>query len=191
MFSHFRLALRCARTCPRSSVHHYTRCNNTVTHLTRREFSELSPEPPSEDDLNDEVNAPDPLEEVFEEMGSRGKGETRQPETYKEFMSAAGENFRKADGPNKWLGGQPFPMNPSFKPPPPVSDALRTVIYKSYMADPIANDVRALSQKYHLSLKRVDAILRLKGMEADWTKVSPVRQSLMPLLRSCNDDLND
>lgn len=63
-------------------------------------------------------------------------------------------------------------MNPSFKPPPPVSDAIRTAIYKSYMADPIANDVRALSQKYHLSLKRVDAILRLKGMEADWVQVS-------------------
>jgi len=38
------------------------------------------------------------------------------------------------------------------------------------MADPINNDVRALSQQYHLSLKRVDAILRLKGMENSWIK---------------------
>ncbi|KAG6868570.1 hypothetical protein C0993_001017 [Termitomyces sp. T159_Od127] len=177
MFSHFRLVPRCARTCTRSSVHHSTRCNNSLTSLTRREFSELSPEPPSEDGVFDEVNAPDPLEEVLGEMemNRKGKGETRQPETYKEFMSAAGESFRKADGPNKWLGGRPFPMNPSFKPPPPVSDAVRTAIYKSYMADPIANDVRALSQKFHLSLKRVDAILRLKGMEADWSKGIPLQ----------------
>ncbi|KAG6874401.1 hypothetical protein C0995_015137 [Termitomyces sp. Mi166 len=174
MFSYFRLVPRCVRTCPRPSLHHYVQCNNSLAHLTRRQFSELSPEPPSED-IDDGAVAPDPLEEMFEEFEKKDKGETRQPETYKEFMAAAGENFRIANGPNKWLGGRPFPMNPSFKPPPPVSDAIRTAIYRSYMADPIANDVRALSQKYHLSLKRVDAILRLKGMEADWVKGIPLQ----------------
>jgi hypothetical protein len=63
-------------------------------------------------------------------------------------------------------------MNPSFKPPPPVSDGLRNAIYKEFMKDPVNNNVRALSQRYHLSLKRVDAILRLKGMEEAWEKVS-------------------
>lgn len=63
-------------------------------------------------------------------------------------------------------------MNPSFKPPPPVSDVLRTHIYNEFMKDPGNNNVRALSQRYHLSLKRVDAILRLKGMEKAWIKVS-------------------
>ncbi|KAF9469745.1 eukaryotic mitochondrial regulator protein-domain-containing protein [Collybia nuda] len=61
-------------------------------------------------------------------------------------------------------------MNPSFKPPPPVSDSLRTVLYEEFMRDPVNNNVRALSQRYHLSLKRVDAILRLKGMEKAWIK---------------------
>ena len=39
------------------------------------------------------------------------------------------------------------------------------------MADPQANSVRALASKYHLSIKRVEAILRLKGLEQHWVKV--------------------
>ena len=62
-------------------------------------------------------------------------------------------------------------MNPSFLPPPPISDALRTKIYQEFMRDPKENSVRALSQTYHISLKRVDAILRLKGLENAWVKV--------------------
>ncbi|KAG6911327.1 hypothetical protein DXG01_000998 [Tephrocybe rancida] len=139
--------------------------------------SELSPEPPSEADILDEdEDVMDEIEEIEDIVKANpDRGETRQPETYREFMEAAGENFMKADKPNKWLGGEPFPMNPSFRPPPPVSDATRTAIYDSFMEDPIENDVRALSQKYHLSLKRVDAILRLKGMEADWLKGKPLQ----------------
>ncbi|KNZ76372.1 37S ribosomal protein S35, mitochondrial [Termitomyces sp. J132] len=175
MFSYLRLAPRCARTCHRPFLYHNLKCNNSFTRVTRREISELSPEPSSEEDIDGNVDTPDPLEEVVERSKKQEVGETRQPETYKEFMEAAGEKFRKSDRPNNWLGGGPFPMNPSFKPPPPVSDAIRTAIYQSYMADPIANDVRALSQKYHLSLKRIDAILRLKGMEADWVKGIPLQ----------------
>ncbi|KAF8240766.1 hypothetical protein L208DRAFT_1383682 [Tricholoma matsutake] len=63
-------------------------------------------------------------------------------------------------------------MNPTFKPPPPVSDAVKTAIYEAFMQDPIKNNVRSLSQIHHLSLKRVDAILRLKGMENAWIKVT-------------------
>ncbi|KDQ63174.1 hypothetical protein JAAARDRAFT_29182 [Jaapia argillacea MUCL 33604] len=39
-----------------------------------------------------------------------------------------------------------------------------------HMEDPEKHSVRALSQKFGLSLKRVDAILRLKGLEAHWQK---------------------
>ena len=68
-------------------------------------------------------------------------------------------------------GYQPFPLNPSFKPPTPVSDALRKTLYQSFMANPNANSVRNLASRYHLSIKRVDAILRLKGLEENWIKV--------------------
>ncbi|EGN93182.1 hypothetical protein SERLA73DRAFT_146090 [Serpula lacrymans var. lacrymans S7.3] len=82
------------------------------------------------------------------------------------------EGYRYRDSkPRNWLGGEvPFPLNPSFKPPIPLSDTLRTLIYRQYMADPKMNSVRALATQYHLSIKRVDAILRLKGMEAHWAK---------------------
>ena len=66
---------------------------------------------------------------------------------------------------------QPFPQNPSFKPPVPVSNALKNAIFDQFMADPQANSVRALASKYHLSIKRVEAILRLKGLEQHWVKV--------------------
>ncbi len=39
------------------------------------------------------------------------------------------------------------------------------------MANPEANSVRNLAGRYHLSIKRVDAILRLKGLEESWIKV--------------------
>jgi Mor family transcriptional regulator len=65
-------------------------------------------------------------------------------------------------------------MNPSFNPPPPISDAARKRIYADYMLDPETNNIRALSQRYHLSLKRVEAILRLKGLEAAFVKVRVV-----------------
>ena len=39
------------------------------------------------------------------------------------------------------------------------------------MTDPEANSARALAARHHLSIKRVDAILRLKGLEESWKKV--------------------
>lgn len=69
------------------------------------------------------------------------------------------------------LYSQPFPMNPSFRPPPPISDAIRQEIYNQFMTDPVENSVRKLAIRYTLAFKRVDAILRLKGLEHSWYKV--------------------
>ncbi|KAG1754770.1 eukaryotic mitochondrial regulator protein-domain-containing protein [Suillus paluster] len=90
--------------------------------------------------------------------------------TYEKWIAGAGRKYRDP-APRNWLGsGTPFPLNQSFRPPPPVSDTLRTYIYRSYMANPEANSVRALAVRHHLSIKRVDAILRLKGLEESWKK---------------------
>ncbi|KAI0068061.1 hypothetical protein BV25DRAFT_1875205 [Artomyces pyxidatus] len=70
---------------------------------------------------------------------------------------------------------QPFPLNPSFKPPPPLSDDERTLIYTLYMSNPEENSVRALSTRFHISIKRLDAILRLKGLEEHWVKGKPLQ----------------
>jgi len=47
---------------------------------------------------------------------------------------------------------------------------LRTTIYKSYIENPASNDLHALSTRYGISVKRVEAILRLKSLEAGWKK---------------------
>ncbi|KIM61671.1 hypothetical protein SCLCIDRAFT_65105, partial [Scleroderma citrinum Foug A] len=61
-------------------------------------------------------------------------------------------------------------LNPSFKPPPPLSDALRTQLYQLYVSDTKTNSARALSSGHNISIKRLDAILRLKGLEEAWKK---------------------
>ncbi|KAG8775103.1 hypothetical protein FRC15_000784 [Serendipita sp. 397] len=73
------------------------------------------------------------------------------------------------DGPN-WLGGSvPFPMNPSFKPPPPISDKMRTQIFGLYTQN--NHNEEWLSAKFGLSVSRIKAILRLKKLEQLWVKV--------------------
>jgi hypothetical protein len=63
---------------------------------------------------------------------------------------------------------QSFPMNPLFKPP----YLSRTTLYQKYMADPLKNSVRELARPHHLSMKWVNAILQLKGLEESWVKAS-------------------
>ncbi|KAJ7103024.1 eukaryotic mitochondrial regulator protein-domain-containing protein [Mycena belliarum] len=108
-------------------------------------------------------------EELQEEQEARegdGKGFRSWLKLNDQFRIAKPRNwFSMPDNPDA-----PFPMNPSFKPPTPISDAVRTRMYVDYMMDPETNNIRALSQRYHVSLKRVDAILRLKGMEEAYLK---------------------
>lgn len=107
---------------------------------------------------------------------------------YGHFCKNVAPSFRE-HSPCNWLGRdvvrtildvlvdfdsslvKPFPLNPSFKPPTPLSDELRTRLYRAYMSNPKLNSVRALAARHNISIKRVDAILRLKGMEEAWKKV--------------------
>ena len=81
-------------------------------------------------------------------------------------------------------------MNPTFNPPPPLADTVREEIYKQYMKDPKNNNIRVLSSTYGLSIKRVDAILRLKGLERSW-KVSLSAIYFAMLCAAAHDDLLD
>jgi ribosomal protein S24E len=56
-------------------------------------------------------------------------------------------------------------MNPLFKPVLPLSDAVREKIFKQYTSDPDTWTVRKLATEYNISLRRVDAILKLKAQE--------------------------
>lgn len=112
----------------------------------------------------------------------------REDPVYEDWLATTGRQYKRTDIRN-WLGGsvvrtcvhacvrvtnqsqQPFPLNASFKPPTPLSDARRQHIFDQFMLDPMVNTVRALATRHGISLKRVDAILRLKGLEASWKKV--------------------
>ena len=56
------------------------------------------------------------------------------------------------------------------------------------MGNPEINSVRSLAGRYHLSIKRVDAILRLKGLEESWIKVR--HPSLVPPAKFWQDDVH-
>src|SRR6267154_3268845 len=126
-------------------------------------------------------------EAILEGLSIPKDAEGSRTLSYERWIAGPGRKYRDS-APRNWLDSgtvcsisttmlivlthfQPFPLNQSFRPPPPVSDTLRAYIYRSYMADPEANSVRALAVKHHLSIKRVDAILRLKGLEETWKKV--------------------
>ncbi|KAG1757060.1 eukaryotic mitochondrial regulator protein-domain-containing protein [Suillus lakei] len=117
--------------------------------------------------LNLPNDAENPTNSFIREVDSRCRSQYRDP------------------APRNWLSsGTPFPLNQSFRPPPPVSDSLRTHIYFSYMANPEANSVRALAAKHHLSIKRIDAILRLKGLEESWKKGKSIQTGFVQGMES-------
>lgn len=45
-------------------------------------------------------------------------------------------------------------------------------MYEKFMQNPAQNSVRRLAELHGLSIKRVEAILRLKGLEEHWKQVS-------------------
>ncbi|EIW63926.1 uncharacterized protein TRAVEDRAFT_61766 [Trametes versicolor FP-101664 SS1] len=90
--------------------------------------------------------------------------------SYALWLRTEGVKYKEPHRPNNWLGGEPFPLNPTFKPPTPISDTVRGAIWNEYMRDPEKFNVRVLAQRHGLSIARVDAILRLKGLEEQWRK---------------------
>ncbi|KAG7099774.1 hypothetical protein E1B28_001586 [Marasmius oreades] len=172
-------------------------CQRRALSYTLPRPSDSSPEPAALEEL---VEAEE-IDEAFEAQMAAAEAEDTNPslregddrtQSYRNFMSTVAEQYKFA-GPRQWLGREgPFPLNRSFKPPPPLQDALKNRIYEEYMQDPIVNNLRALSQRYHISLKRVDAILRLKGMEQTWIKGKPIQTGFVRgMERILNVDTSD
>jgi len=57
-------------------------------------------------------------------------------------------------------------VEPLLHTPTSLSDARRQQIFDQFILDPKMNNVRALAARHGISIKRVDAILRLKGLKA-------------------------
>ncbi|KAF8921858.1 eukaryotic mitochondrial regulator protein-domain-containing protein [Mucidula mucida] len=135
-----------------------------------------------EDDMDEYDEEPeDNMEAEFEEdeefdEEDRGAGtfdvdsnaaQDGRQTTFRTFLEENAK-YKHATRP-QWLAGHgPFPLNRSFRPEPPLSDEFREKLYRAHIRNPAQNSVRELSQRYHLSIGRVDAILRLKGMEKNW-----------------------
>ncbi|KAF8203788.1 eukaryotic mitochondrial regulator protein-domain-containing protein [Pholiota molesta] len=79
-------------------------------------------------------------------------------------MEKIGHRFQYAS-PLAYLGDTPFPMNPSFRPPPPISNEQKDVMFQLYLRHPLENGPRRLAKRFNISLKRVNAIIRLKLLE--------------------------
>ncbi|CAG8545288.1 6408_t:CDS:2, partial [Acaulospora morrowiae] len=86
---------------------------------------------------------------------------------FKEFLAQEGKLYEmpKYNGPN-YLGSSncPFPMNPYFKAQPPLSDTFKEVVWDMFMQ---GSTIREIGTKMGISLKRVEAILKLKKLEKD------------------------
>ena len=65
-------------------------------------------------------------------------------------------------------------MNPTFDPPTPTPEHVKNEIYSQHTRDPNVNNARTLSSKHGISIKRIDAIIRLKQVENQWGKVSKI-----------------
>ncbi|KAH9931995.1 eukaryotic mitochondrial regulator protein-domain-containing protein [Epithele typhae] len=88
--------------------------------------------------------------------------------TFEQWRENVAERYKYPTKPKNWMGNVPFPQNETFKPPPPVSDAVRQAIWQEYMAKPTDSTIRMMAHHHGLALSRIDAILRLKGLENQW-----------------------
>ncbi|KAJ9066610.1 hypothetical protein DSO57_1007952 [Entomophthora muscae] len=72
----------------------------------------------------------------------------------------------------KYLGkyGQPFPLNPLFKHAVPLSESKKNELFKLFLNDPKKNTPRVLATAFKISIRRAEAILKLKHLELDMIK---------------------
>ncbi|KAI9294575.1 hypothetical protein K502DRAFT_316846 [Neoconidiobolus thromboides FSU 785] len=92
-----------------------------------------------------------------------------------QWLQETSSNFSiKTENPKDFLPVQylgknnaPFPMNPFFKPHKPVSEENKKKIFDYYKQNPKVNTPRKLGNIFRLSVKRVEAILKLKSLQEE------------------------
>ncbi|GAA5867286.1 hypothetical protein JCM1840_005011 [Sporobolomyces johnsonii] len=94
---------------------------------------------------------------------------------YRAWLNGEGARFRTGiKGKPNWIGDTPFPLNPTFRPNPPLADAIKTKIYNAYVHNILVKNatdsqvVRAVSSKFGVGMDRVRAVIRLKELEKSW-----------------------
>lgn len=102
---------------------------------------------------------------------SAGRGRPKMLAPFDEWIQSDARVYKQPKpgmGPN-WIGDTPFPLNPSFNPPAPVRQSTKTEIWRLHSSSPAQWTIRALSEKFSIGLQRMEAILRLKALENEWT----------------------
>ncbi|ORZ26612.1 eukaryotic mitochondrial regulator protein-domain-containing protein [Lobosporangium transversale] len=117
------------------------------------------------------MTAGDEANEAQAETEAMASTNIKLPHRRKRFhawLQSEGTRFEKPSfsGPN-YVSDVPFPMNPLFKPIPPISNSAKEEIYKLHCSDTSKWTPRQLGMKYNISIKRVEAILRLKHLEKE------------------------
>ncbi|SPO23677.1 uncharacterized protein UTRI_03796_B [Ustilago trichophora] len=110
---------------------------------------------------------------------SAGRGRPKMLAPFDEWIQSDARIYKQPKpgmGPN-WIGETPFPLNPSFNPPAPVRQSTKTEIWRLHSSNPSQWTIRALSEKFSVGLQRMEAILRLKALEVEWTSQDKPLQS--------------
>ncbi|KAG2226153.1 hypothetical protein INT45_003298 [Circinella minor] len=105
-------------------------------------------------------------EQQTEEEPEPIKLSSRRRQFHAWVREGGGARFvRPSQGTTNYLGATPFPSNPLFQPRPPLTDAARQEIYDTYTENPEDWSSRKLATKFGISMRRVEAVLKLKEAE--------------------------
>ncbi|RKO90603.1 eukaryotic mitochondrial regulator protein-domain-containing protein [Blyttiomyces helicus] len=127
--------------------------------------------------------APVPVRSFHAAPISRADEEAEKPKNrHEEHADKADEWCEKAGKAYEYGRAnvaQPFPMNPFFRPLPPLTDKTRTAIYDLWKKDPTLWTTRRLGEEFGLSIVRIQAILRLKALADQFVKENkPLQKNL-------------
>ena len=97
-----------------------------------------------------------PSEEATTEVGEKDEDESTPSRGRKNASSR----------PSNPMSMIPFPTNLRFKSDPVLSEELKDYIWHRVMVDKVS--VRRVSAELHVEMRRVGAVVRLKGLEKEW-----------------------
>ncbi|KAL1935443.1 hypothetical protein VTP01DRAFT_4583 [Rhizomucor pusillus] len=158
-------SIRLLRPAQQRTSLYVTRCSSrfisySVPRFDQEKSSAAAEEPADNAQSSEEAAPPEiPL-----------KAPTRRKAFFR-WLEKDGARFKNtAQGTTNYMGSrewQPFPNNPLFQVRPPLSDAKREEIYNTYKSDPEKWTIRQLATRYSLSMRRVEAIIKLKQNEKE------------------------
>ncbi|WWC87571.1 uncharacterized protein L201_002461 [Kwoniella dendrophila CBS 6074] len=118
---------------------------------------------------------------------STAAGDERQPPRkvssnifFADWIKSEGSQYRDpVKGQKaKWLGDKvPYESNPTFRPPPPLSDYMQNQVYTELRR---GRKVSELAEKYNISKARIEAIRKLKDIEEEFRRRSlPLQKAFL------------